>query len=156
MVNLIVGKRRIRAQDRGTGTERRGELHGNLQSKGLRALTGRWGVSCRCGWAPPGGTRGWLCCRQAPWFAPVRLKEPIAGRCQGKRRGRGAGNTVPRPLMPARYRLRSRGEGGNLGARWMPGFGVDLVGAGRAVSAAAWPDGRAGIEGGGVDCCARD
>jgi hypothetical protein len=63
-----------------------------------------------------GGTRGWLCCRQAPWVPPVRLEEPIAGRRQGKRRGRGAGNTVPRPLMRGRYRLRSRVKGGELGA----------------------------------------
>lgn len=67
--------------------------------------------------------------RQAPGFPPVRLEEPIAGRRQGKRRGRGAGNTVPRPLTPARYRLRSRVKGGNLGTGCMPSLG--LTGQGR-------------------------
>ncbi len=93
---------------------------------------------CRCGWPPSGGTRGWLCCRQAPGFPPVRLKEPIAGRRQGKRRGRGAGNTVLRPLTPVRDRLRSRVKGGELGAERMPCLGLT----GReccAAHAPVWP-----------------
>ena len=40
-----------------------------------------------------------------------------------KRRGRGAGNTVPRPLMFARHRLRSRVSGGNPGDWWMRSVG---------------------------------
>nr|WP_230946216.1 Arm DNA-binding domain-containing protein [Burkholderia cepacia] len=57
-------------------------------------------------------------------FPPVRLEGPIAGRCQGERRGRGAGNTVPRPLMLARYRLRSWVKGGKPGVGCMPCSGL--------------------------------
>lgn len=79
----------------------------------------------RRGWARPGGTRCRLCCRQSPEFAPVRLKEPVAARCQGNRRGRGAGNTVPRPLMSGCHRLRSRVSGGNPGEWRMRSAGFD-------------------------------
>jgi hypothetical protein len=55
----------------------------------------------------------------------VRLKEPIAARRQGTRRGRGAGNTVPRPLTPGRYRLLSRVSGENVGGWCMRSCGFD-------------------------------
>jgi len=71
----------------------------------------------RRGWFHPGRSRGWLCCRQSPEFAPVRLKEPAPGGCQGKKRGVGAGrsaaqDSAPNALTAARSRLRSRVRAG--------------------------------------------
>lgn len=56
---------------------------------------------------------------------PARATEGAdSGQASRKKAREGAGNTVPRPLMAARYRLRSRVKGAKLGVGCVPCSGL--------------------------------
>jgi len=50
----------------------------------------------------PWSNRGWLCCRQSPEFAPVRLEETALVGCQGEKFGDGAGRSQAKDTVPER------------------------------------------------------
>lgn len=74
---------------------------------------GLWDGLAACVRNPPGGTRVWLLLLPRTRF-PARATQGVEGGAVSRKEARdGAGNTVPRPLMPLRLRLRSRDRAGN-------------------------------------------